>query len=59
MPERQDDIEWWVLVDPKTNSWRQVSEAEARRYPVVEGRLRYAVSTAAIEMLLRECEEER
>jgi hypothetical protein len=51
------DCEWWVLVEPKTNRWRQVSEDEARFYPVVQCRLKYALTHQMLDALLDDNEE--
>lgn len=45
---RAADTEYWVLIDPKKNIWKQVEEAEARFYSAVETRLRYAIPRSAL-----------
>ena len=53
MKKKPDPFEWWVLIDPKTDTWARVTEEEAKKFPVVQTRCNYAISMAALEALIK------
>lgn len=38
MSARRPSMEWWALIDPKTDTWARVTEEEALHFPAVECR---------------------
>jgi hypothetical protein len=42
--------EWWVLVDPKTDTWARVSEEEARHFAVVECRSTFSFTDKVVDL---------
>jgi hypothetical protein len=47
-----DYVEYWVLVDPKRNRWKQVTMPEFSAYPVGEIRHTTAFPRTAIDQIL-------
>lgn len=46
------DEEWWVLIEPKTDTWMRVTAEEAKHYPVVQCKLTRVITHKMLDDLL-------